>query len=193
MMNQLPNALAFSHQLLEQAVSPGDNVLDGTIGNGHDTLFLANLVGQTGTVYGFDIQPQAILTTKQRLTAHHLMAANIHLFQESHAKISEILPEKVKLKAAIFNLGYLPGSDKQITTQATSTISAIKACLSRLATLGMVVIVVYYGHPGGEAEKSAVVDFVSALDQQKYTVLSYRFLNQKHTPPFVLAIQRKSV
>ena len=42
-------------------------MVDGTLGNGHDTVFLAKLVGPNGHVYGFDIQEQAIVSTKKRL------------------------------------------------------------------------------------------------------------------------------
>ena len=51
----LQTALHFSHQLLK-VVEPGDFVIDATMGNGHDTAFLAELVGPSGEVFAFDIK-----------------------------------------------------------------------------------------------------------------------------------------
>ncbi len=40
--------------------------MDATMGNGHDTLFLAKLAKQ---VYAFDIQEQALEKTQERLSS----------------------------------------------------------------------------------------------------------------------------
>ena len=64
----LKTALHFSRQLLAEVLQPGDIAVDATMGNGHDTLFMAECVGKTGLVYAFDIQAQAIEATKARLT-----------------------------------------------------------------------------------------------------------------------------
>ena len=61
---KLERILPYSHTLMEKAASNGDIVVDGTVGNGNDTVFLAKLVGPTGKVYGFDIQKEAIERTK---------------------------------------------------------------------------------------------------------------------------------
>ena len=63
-MKHLPRILAFTHELLRQRLRPGDNALDGTAGNGHDTLLLAQCVGPGGRVWAFDVQPQAVLDRK---------------------------------------------------------------------------------------------------------------------------------
>lgn len=59
----LKTALHFSRQLLAEVLQPGDIAVDATMGNGHDTLFMAECVGKTGLVYAFDIQAQAIEAT----------------------------------------------------------------------------------------------------------------------------------
>ena len=46
-----------AHAFLAEVVTKEDVVVDATMGNGHDTLFLAKLVKQ---VYAFDIQEQAV-------------------------------------------------------------------------------------------------------------------------------------
>ncbi|EUJ17052.1 S-adenosylmethionine (SAM)-dependent methyltransferase [Listeria aquatica FSL S10-1188] len=63
----LEGILPFSHQLLRKVIFPGDVVIDATCGNGHDTLFLAQLVGPNGKVYAYDIQQTAIEKTEARL------------------------------------------------------------------------------------------------------------------------------
>ncbi|EEI18431.1 class I SAM-dependent methyltransferase [Lentilactobacillus hilgardii] len=189
-MNQLPNALQFSHLLLKEAVSTGDQVIDGTIGNGNDTLLLAKLVGENGTVYGFDIQQQALQHTISLLEKNLSGLQNVQLYKKSHAEIDNVLDNNVRISAAIFNLGYLPGGDKSIITKSTSTLTALTTCLKKLQVGGLVVIVVYYGHPGGKKEEKSVVDFCQNLPQKNFAVLNYSFVNQAHEPPFVLAIQK---
>ncbi|GAK47052.1 hypothetical protein LOSG293_011530 [Secundilactobacillus oryzae JCM 18671] len=187
---QLESSLAFSHQLLKAAVQPGDTVIDGTAGNGHDTALLAELVGQSGHVLAFDIQEAALSQTKTRLDNAGL-ASQVQLIHDSHANLAAYLPENQSISAAIFNLGYLPGGDKQITTHAESTLQALQQMLAHLSAGGVVIAVLYYGHPGGKAEKDAVIHFASTLDQKQFQVLSYQFINQIHEPPILLAIQKR--
>lgn len=186
----LKSILPFSHDLLTRLILPGDTVIDATIGNGHDTAFLANLVGVNGHVFGFDIQQEAIEATKQLLTEKHA-ADQVTLLRESHANMIELLPQQTEIKAAIFNLGYLPGGDKTITTLADSTIKAIEAALSLLTVGGIVILVIYHGHPEGQTEKSAVLHYTEALPQEQFHVLEYRFINQRNNPPFVIAIEKR--
>lgn len=54
-LKMLDNAMQYSHQLLTEIVQPGDVVIDATMGNGHDTLFLSELVQSTGRVFSFDV------------------------------------------------------------------------------------------------------------------------------------------
>lgn len=187
---KIKSALEFSHQLLSESIVAGDTVIDCTMGNGHDTLFLANLVGKNGTVYGFDIQAEAVNNTKTLLKKNHVETDHIYLYNISHAKVDEVLPDETMISGAIFNLGYLPGGNKTIVTYPETTIAAIKGCLSHLCHNGVVIVVAYYGHPGGEREKNTVLEFGSHLDQKRYSVLKYSFLNQKHFPPILMAVQR---
>ncbi|MGF2384112.1 class I SAM-dependent methyltransferase [Lentilactobacillus otakiensis] len=187
---KIKSALEFSHELLSETVNTGDTVVDCTMGNGHDTLFLTDLVGKKGTVYGFDIQAEAVENTRTLLKSNHVQTKNVYLYNISHAKVDEILPYETMISGAIFNLGYLPGGDKTIVTYPETTIAAIKGCLNHLCHNGVVVVVAYYGHPGGEREKNTVLEFGSQLDQKQYSVLKYSFLNQKHFPPILMAIQR---
>ncbi|MGX7060012.1 class I SAM-dependent methyltransferase [Vagococcus humatus] len=186
----LPTALRLSHELLQEVVTSGDTVLDGTIGNGHDTLFLAQLVGKTGQVYGFDVQEKALLSTKSRLEEHEAYEQT-QLFLTGHEHLDSVIPSEQQIKGAIFNLGYLPCSDKSVVTKGETTIQALKALCPKLERKGRILLVVYYGHPGGENEKDSVWDFCQTLEQSTYTVASYQFINQKNQPPLLICIEKK--
>lgn len=190
MTEHLLNAQQFSHFLLQTCLNEGQIAIDATMGNGHDTLFLANLVGKTGCVHAFDIQNIAIERTNALLTEHNqLDQCVLHL--KGHEHIDTILNESDVISGAIFNLGYLPNANKQIITKQETTLIAIDALLKRLRQYGRIVIVIYYGHPGGETEKNAILHYVNNLPQKDYTVLQYAFLNQKNSPPFVIAIEKR--
>ena len=58
-----------------------------------------------------------------------------------------------KITGAIFNLGYLPGGDKTIVTKPETTISAIEQLFTIMAPEGIIVLVIYHGHPEGAVER----------------------------------------
>ncbi|UFT98164.1 methyltransferase domain-containing protein [Radiobacillus kanasensis] len=184
----LMKILPFAHRLLKESVHEGDVVVDATCGKGNDTLFLSQLVQKKGHVFAFDIQEAAIHQTRRLLQQHEVDHATLIL--DSHAQINHHLPGNTLLGGAIFNLGYLPGSDKQQITKPESTIQAMEKILERLRVHALLVIVVYSGHPGGKEEKEVVLSFVTALDQKQFAVLQYGFINQQNNPPFVLAIEK---
>ncbi len=184
---KLKRILPFAKELLSNAISPGDIVIDGTAGNGHDTLFLAELVGDTGKVYAFDIQEQAIQATAERVGQAGI-GSRVVLINDGHENVKEYVNEEIT--GAIFNLGYLPGSDHKIVTKGLSTIEAITNILSLLKVGGLVVLVVYHGHEGGKQEKDELLSYVQQLPHSYVHVLSYQFLNQVNDPPFIIALEK---
>ena len=176
--------------MINQVVDPGDNVVDATVGNGHDTVYLAQLVGPHGRVYGFDIQQSAIDTTTAALKAERL-TNQVTLTHAGHETLAAVIPAEQPIKCAIFNLGYLPGGDKNIITKPATTLTAMEALEARLAPNGVIILLVYSGHPGGQTEAQAVLDHVEHLDQHAYQVLQYGFINQVHFPPYLIAIQKR--
>ncbi|CAM3924326.1 class I SAM-dependent methyltransferase [Geobacillus stearothermophilus] len=187
------NILPFARFLLDQAVNEGDIAVDATVGNGHDTVFLAELVGERGHVFGFDIQAEAIATARARL-AEHGLDGRVTLFQTSHSLLLETLPDSVhgRIAGAVFNLGYLPGGNKQIATQPESTIQAVEQLLSILKPGGIIVLVVYHGHPEGKRERDALLDYVRFLDQRRVHALKYEFINRQNNPPFLIALENRA-
>ncbi|WP_159582916.1 tRNA (mnm(5)s(2)U34)-methyltransferase [Streptococcus halichoeri] len=174
--------LQYSHTFLAEILTKHSQVLDGTMGNGHDTLFLAQ---RAQKVYAFDIQEAAVARTKDRLEQAGL--TNVQLILDSHENLDAYVR---RLDAAIFNLGYLPSADKSLMTKPDSTIVALKKTLHCLVPGGRVAIMVYYGHQGGVEERDAVLDFVATLEQRSYTVMLYKPLNQVNQPPFLIMIEK---
>ena len=187
----LKSILNYAHYLIQQSVTKGETVIDATCGNGNDTLFLSRLVGDEGHVLAFDIQDKAIDNTKERLSEE--LRHNVTVIQDSHENIPKYIDPKLTdhIGGAIFNLGYLPKGDKKIITKPESTVTALQESLRVLKTKGLVVLVIYHGHEGGKSEKNTVLNFVINLDQKKYRVLHYGFINQKNNPPFIVAVQKK--
>lgn len=179
--------LLFARELIGHVLKEGDTAIDATCGNGHDTLFLAERVGETGSVLAFDIQQQALHNTEERLSETGL-AHRVAYFHASHADLSAYLTCPVA--AIMFNLGYLPGGDHQIKTDAKSTVQALVASVPALKKGGIITIMAYTGHDGGVEEYAAVCKFLSDLPQQEFNVLSYRYINQKNDPPVLLAVSR---
>ena len=190
---KLERILPFARSLLEKAFIPDTVAVDATLGNGHDTYFLAKLASGTGHVYGFDIQDQALQATKERLAKENL-SDRVTLIHRGHEEVKDFIPQsaKGKVTAAIFNLGYLPGGDKSIVTKPETTISAIEQLLELLAVEGIIVLVIYHGHEEGAIERDKLLQYVKELDQEKAHVLRYQFENQKNNAPFIIAIEKRS-
>ena len=142
-----------AHKELDKIIHAGDFVIDATLGNGYDTQFLAQQVGKDGEVYAFDIQKESIEQSTRLLEKQQLLSQVIFT-QSCHSKMLEHVPVTMlgKIKAVIFNLGYLPGGDKEIITQPDSTLSALKQAHLCLSDDGIISLIAYRGHDGGQRE-----------------------------------------
>ncbi len=179
-MGNLLRVLDFAREQVARVLKPGDTALDATCGNGKDTVFLAGCVGPGGKVFAFDIQDRAVDNTA-RLLASHGLADRVSIFKRSHEEIHQWVSGP--LKAAMFNLGYLPGGDHGIITRPESTIKALESVFAFLVPGGLVSVVAYSGHPGGGEEAKRVREYLEGLDQRKYSVLHYQYINQANEPP----------
>ena len=180
----MERVIEFAHNIIAKKVNKNDICVDMTIGNGKDTLFLCNLAK---FVYGFDIQQCAVDNTNDYLIKNNVN--NYKLFLSSHENIDRFVNEKVK--AFIYNLGYLPTGDKSIATCFNSTINSLIKAFELLAEKGVIVLVVYPGHKQGEIEAFELEKFVKTIPQKEYDVVKYQFINQINNPPYVIVIERK--
>jgi SAM-dependent methyltransferase len=186
------SAVEYCHTLLRERLLPGDLAVDATAGNGHDTHFLAQLIGPDGRVFAFDIQDQAIIATQRLLQRWGVPDGCYELIRDSHSALAERLPAKAqgRLAAIIFNLGYLPGGDKSVITRAETTLPAVRVALDFLRPGGLLLLVLYPGHTGGAEEAQTMRDFACGLPPGQWQVTEYRTLNARNPPPVVLAIEK---
>ncbi|CRH90550.1 SAM-dependent methyltransferase [Chlamydia trachomatis] len=172
-----------SHDFLAEVLDKETVAVDATMGNGNDTVFLAKLVKK---VYAFDVQEEALRKTQERLEKENV--SNVKLILDGHENVDQYVEEPIR--AAIFNLGYLPSADKSIITQPQTTICAIEKILELLKVGGRLSLMIYYGHEGGDIEKDAVLQLVKNLPQEAFATMLYQPLNQINTPPFLIMIEK---
>ena len=187
---EIINALKISSDMIEKHVKVGHTVLDCTVGNGNDTLLLAKQVGQTGKVYGFDIQRRALDITLQKLTCENVND-RVQLIEDSHENIDLHINEE--LDFIIYNLGYLPKGDKSIKTKKTTTLISLEKSFDLLKENGIIIITCYIGHDGGIEEKDGVENLLANLDQKIFNVIKYEFMNQKNYPPVVYGVEKTRI
>ena len=188
-MNRIENALNKSHKYITRFVKEGSICVDATCGNGNDTLFLASVVGDTGMVYTFDIQDIAIEKTLEKLNKEGV-ANRVKLIKSSHEYIDNYIWENID--GAMFNLGYRPGGDHNISTKFATTKIAIEKILKLLKINGGITIVIYYGGDSGHDEKKQLIEYIEKLDCKKYIVMKTEFVNQINCPPIFVCIEKIS-
>ena len=171
------------HFILEH-LAEGDVAVDFTMGNGNDTLFLSRTVGESGRVYAFDIQEEALLSTEAHLIAEGA-PKNYKLICASHHLVKEYVNEPIK--AGVFNLGYLPRSGKKsVTTMRETTFPAVRAALELLAPDGVLIVAVYPGHEEGALEGEMLREYFSTLSRFRICASEFHILNSPTSPYFYL-------
>ena len=162
------------------------------MGNGHDTLFLSKTVGKGGRVYAFDIQPSALESTRARLESEGA-PENYTLINDSHSNLGNYIHEKIK--AGMFNLGYLPGSgNKTVTTMRETTIPAVLGAISLLDRHSVLLVAVYPGHAEGDAEGRELEALFNKISRFALSVMKVKIINSPTSPFFfVLETNKKSV
>ncbi|MGB9793372.1 MAG: class I SAM-dependent methyltransferase [Thermacetogeniaceae bacterium] len=173
---------------VQQEVNHGDICVDATVGNGNDTLFLAELVGNEGKVYGFDIQAAAIEITRKKL-AESCLLDRVYLIHDSHAHMEKYLKPNT-VKAVMFNLGYLPGGDHSLITLPDTTLQAVKSSVHLIKEDGLITIVCYRGHQGGYSEFECLNNYLSKLNPNFYHVLRLDLINRIKLPPVLFVVRK---
>lgn len=179
--------LDFAHSVASQIIRNGDDLLDATLGNGHDASFLLRHLAGGGMLWGFDVQARAIRKTMRRLEAQAEDTSEVILVRDSHEAIGTYVSGQ--LGVALFNLGWLPGASHHLVTRPKSTEVALNAAADRLRPDGAVIIVVYTGHEGGAAERTRVLRFAEERAQRGWGVVRYGFSNRPGAPPEVMVVR----
>mgnify|MGYP001595609159 CR=1 FL=1 len=157
----------YVHLCLEKRLSKGDCVLDATAGKGYDTLKSAQLIQPNGQVIALDIQEEAIKATEEKLTQ-----AGLNTLCEFHlGNHGEVLKEITQtFDCILFNLGYLPGSDKTTITTPKNTLSALNQCQNLLKANGILFVTAYRQHQGGLEEASVVENWMHRKTAKKWFI-----------------------
>ncbi|WP_195575930.1 class I SAM-dependent methyltransferase [Paenibacillus sp. 1001270B_150601_E10] len=190
------SVLGYAQQIVKDRVQPGDKMIDATMGTGVDTLFLAGLMGKKGEVAAFDIQEAALHMTKQRLAGalREEQLKRCHLLLHSHADMIAALPDSWQghTAAIMFNLGFLPTAeaDKSIITETSVTIQAMEQAMQLLRPRGVLSLVLYPGHDGGDREAAAVEAWASSLPSSTAQAVIYRMIQRPHAP-YVIGIEKR--
>ena len=180
----MTDLLTLQKSFILSHLKEGDVCADFTMGNGHDTLFLSNTVKESGHVYAFDIQEGALISTKRRLEAEGSYE-NYTLIHDSHHNLKKYIDRKIK--AGMFNLGYLPGSNnKSLTTKRETTLPAVKDALDMLDNDGILLIAVYPGHAEGEVEGKLLLEFFETIDRHEMSVSRFQIVNSPTSPYFFI-------
>jgi hypothetical protein len=184
-----------AHNLISEVLRPGDSAIDATVGNGHDTLFLVEQVSPFGKVFGFDIQLAAIESTRAKIDSHcdeSLKQESLILIQASHADMAELIPGHYhgNINAIIFNLGYLPGGDKRIITCKDSTITALNNASRILSSKGIITVMAYPGHPGGDLETDQVKNWCEQLNEDQFKVRIIHSSENKESAPKLFVVYK---
>lgn len=183
----LRNARHLAADYMIRTIREGDTVVDATMGNGKDTLFLCELVGENGHVYAFDVQAEAVARTAERVKEAGF-AERTTLLLAGHETMAEHVTGPVQ--AIMFNLGWLPGAQHIVTTKTDTTLRAVSAALDLIAPGGIVTVCVYPGHEEGMRELEALKEYVSGLSVRTFNVLYHHFVNASSQTPQLFLIQR---
>ena len=161
--------------------------VDATCGNGGDTAFLCRLTAPEGRVLGFDIQPEAIASTRQNL-ARKGLAAELHC--DSHANLLQYV-QPGTVDAVMFNFGWLPGADHGVFSHAQSSIPALEAALEALRPGGVLSAILYSGKVIGSDEKTEILQWMRSRPLKQCTVLVCSFANWADTAPLPCFLLKK--
>jgi 16S rRNA C1402 N4-methylase RsmH len=172
--------LHFAHQTLIQSLPQGAIVVDATVGNGLDTAFLLRH-DSVKHIFAFDVQEDALNVAKTLNPSH-----KVTWVYDTHVNVDLYVSE---CDGAIFNLGFLPGSPSPVTTKKEATLTALTKLQAILKPNGILVVVVYPGHPEGQEEHLALQAWTKALTHPFY---AYQYGRTHHNEaPYVLTIYKQ--
>ena len=181
----MTDLLTLQKSFILSHLGKGDVCADFTMGNGHDTAFLSKTVGESGKVYAFDIQEGALKSTSAFLEKESC-PKNYTLILDSHHNAKNYINEKIK--AGMFNLGYLPGSgNKELTTMRETTMPAVKDALEMLDSGGILLIAVYPGHSEGYEEGIMLKEYFKTVSRFEMSISKFQIVNSPTSPYFFIA------
>lgn len=183
-----PRPTRLAQQMVGECLREGDVAIDATAGNGHDTEFLAGCVGASGRVLAFDVQEAALHSSGERLREAGL-EDRVEFHLASHARMAEFA-EVGSVAAVMFNLGYLPGEDHSLATEAEETLRALDAACVVMGSGAVLSVVCYPGHPQGGEEATCVERWMNKRASNAWRVAKYALIGTKAAAPFLMIVRK---
>ena len=170
--------LELAHSYWEKGFQKGSWAIDATCGNGHDARFLAKMC--EGIIV-LDIQKKALENTRFLLGDF----SHVHFFCQSHERFPDLAYEK-PISLIVYNLGYLPGGNKEVTTLTSTTLKSLQRAMDIVLPGGMISLTCYPGHPEGAREEKALLSFTKGLDPRIWSVCYHQWINRNKAPSLLL-------
>ena len=205
--NPTITSTALAQELWKHVLRPGvDTAIDATAGNGGDSLVLAKLlfpslvgdeessttasqtqkqlhIHNNARLICVDIQQAACEKTRQRLAAvlpPHVLRKQVQIIHGSHAPLP-LLDDDSSVALVVYNLGFLPRSDKSCTTTTETTIRSLVDA-TRIVRVGGLLSILTYPRTNA-AEGEAVRAFCEGL--ALFSSRSVDWREQNHGSPVV--------
>ena len=179
MFKYVGNISDLSHYIIKNFLENKNLAIDATLGNGYDTDFLADTFKK---VYSFDIQ-------KEACDSYKVNDRNIVVINDSHHLFKNYISENVD--CIMYNLGFLPGGNKEITTLHNTSLESIKVGLELLNSGGIMTICIYRGHDEGKIEETCILEYLKTLPKNVYGVMVHSYLNRQNISPLLVIIEKK--
>ena len=164
MFKYVSDVSILSHNIIKEYVKNKNVAIDATLGNGYDCDFLSSCFKK---VYAFEIQKEAC---EKYIDKNN----NVIIINESHHKIDKFINEEVD--CVCYNLGYLPGGNKEITTLAETSLKSIQLSLNLLSKNGIISIAIYRGHNEGMEEKNCIIKYLKTLPKNSFGVMIHELV-----------------
>lgn len=185
--------LDFVKPFWEKILDREGAVIDATLGNGKDALFLYRLIQnqRNAKLYAFDIQDLAIEKAKQHFDSEEpgWQEERVAFIKASHDRFEDFQFDH-PIVLIVYNLGFLPGGDKAKTTMRKTTLDSLASALSLIAKGGLISLTCYPGHEEGAEEEKAVYEFLKTCPKDTFSITSHEFINRQKAP-IVYFIQKK--
>lgn len=179
MFKYVSDVSVLAHNIINQYVENKNVAVDATLGNGYDCDFLSSYFKK---VYAFEIQKEAC---EKYIDKNN----NVKIINESHHKIDEFVNEEIN--CICYNLGYLPGGNKEVTTIAETSLKSIQISLDLLAQNGLMAIAIYRGHDEGKEEENCILKYLRTLPKNKYGVMLHECINRSNIAPLLVIVEKK--
>ncbi|MCI9070182.1 class I SAM-dependent methyltransferase [Clostridium sp.] len=179
MFKYVSDVSILSHNIIKEYVKNKNVAIDATLGNGYDCDFLSSCFKK---VYAFEIQKEAC---EKYIDKNN----NVIIINESHHKIDKFINEKVD--CVCYNLGYLPGGNKEITTLAETSLKSIQLSLNLLSKNGIISIAIYRGHNEGMEEKNCIIKYLKTLPKNSFGVMIHECINRSEKSPLLIIVEKK--